>query len=204
MKALTETAETRCPLITPMCTTHRKDDGRQMLDDSSFQYFSFLKKIYCCLFIFHSGLIPTYAACFPTIFKSHAFQLTTLIPQWTYSTVPHLQNIFLFSFFFTLPFFFCPPLPEADTRACIFIFWMKNSISTLKPFLRLKFCIHVGSCTKYKIEDQSERVSRTCESSKSEFSSQRWHYKTLTNPPRKAECCCPITMTLPWKILAGL
>lgn len=105
-----------------MCTTHGKDDGRQMLDDSNFQYFPFLRMIYCCLLIFRSGLMPTYTACFPATFKSHAFQLTTLIPQWTYSTVQHLQNILLFYFPFFL-FSLSPPLaPRRQIQEPAFLY----------------------------------------------------------------------------------
>lgn len=39
MKALTERAETRCPLLTPNDVYRAwEDDGRQMLDDINFQF----------------------------------------------------------------------------------------------------------------------------------------------------------------------
>lgn len=56
---------------------------------------------------------------------------------------------------------------------------MKNSVSTPKPFLRMKFCIHFSSCAKYKIEDQSERVRRAS------YRSKPWVHRLRPTHPEK-------------------
>lgn len=110
------TFRTRYPLLTANDVYHALERWQQT--NIRWQqlripkYFSFLRVIYCCLFLLHSGLIPTHTACFPTTFKSHTFQLTTSMAQWTYSTVLHFQNILLIYFpLFLLSPFFLPPLP---------------------------------------------------------------------------------------------
>lgn len=82
-----------------------------------------------------------------------------LVLSQQYCTCKIIFFIFLFSPFLLTLFF--DPLPqEADMTAYIFKFWIKNSVSTLKPFFMLRFCIHFHSCTEYKIEDQRGRISR--------------------------------------------